>query len=123
MDGEAWRATVHGIAKSRTRLSDFTSLYSTLTTLDSNVGGESLDELSWWCGSYYFPLGDILKKTWGKDGEDKVEGWEKEMLKGEQICLMHVVFHLLGQSELCFKSYWAIFSGCWTGSCFPPPGW
>ena len=24
MDGEAWRATVHGVAKSRTQLSDFT---------------------------------------------------------------------------------------------------
>lgn len=43
------------------------------------------------------------------DGEDEVEGWEEEMLKGEQICLMHAVFHLLGQSELCFKSHsWAI---------------
>ena len=27
MDGEAWRATVHGVAKSRARLSDFTSLH------------------------------------------------------------------------------------------------
>ena len=27
MDGEAWQATVHRVAKSRTRLSDFTSLY------------------------------------------------------------------------------------------------
>ena len=27
MDREAWRATVHGVAKSRTRLSDFTSLH------------------------------------------------------------------------------------------------
>ena len=26
MDGEAWQATVHGVAKSRTRLSDLTSL-------------------------------------------------------------------------------------------------
>ena len=26
MDGEAWWATVHGVAKSQTRLSDFTSL-------------------------------------------------------------------------------------------------
>ena len=26
MDGEAWWATVHGVAKSRTRLSDFTLL-------------------------------------------------------------------------------------------------
>ena len=25
MDGEGWQATVHGVAKSRTRLSDFTS--------------------------------------------------------------------------------------------------
>ena len=25
MDGGAWRATVHGVAKSRTQLSDFTS--------------------------------------------------------------------------------------------------
>ena len=28
MDGGAWRATVHGVAKSRTQLSDFTSLHS-----------------------------------------------------------------------------------------------
>ena len=27
MDGEAWWATVHGVAKSRTRLRDFTSLH------------------------------------------------------------------------------------------------
>ena len=27
MDGEAWWATVHGVTKSRTRLSDFTYLY------------------------------------------------------------------------------------------------
>ena len=30
MDGGAWWATVHGVAKSRTRLSDFTSLQSRL---------------------------------------------------------------------------------------------
>ena len=28
-DREAWRATVHGVAKSRTRLSDFNSLHFT----------------------------------------------------------------------------------------------
>ena len=27
MDREAWRATIHGVAKSQTRLSDFTSLH------------------------------------------------------------------------------------------------
>ena len=26
MDGEAWRAAIHGVAKSRTRLSDWTEL-------------------------------------------------------------------------------------------------
>ena len=29
MDGRAWWATVHGVAKSRTQLSDFTSLHFT----------------------------------------------------------------------------------------------
>ena len=27
MDREAWRAVIHGVAKSRTRLSDFTFMY------------------------------------------------------------------------------------------------
>ena len=33
MDGRAWQATVRGVAKSRTRLSDFTSLYSKISVL------------------------------------------------------------------------------------------
>ena len=32
MDGEAWQATVHGVAKSRTRLSDFTCLLHLVDT-------------------------------------------------------------------------------------------
>ena len=32
MDGGAWWATVHGVTKSRTRLSDFTSLHFTVVT-------------------------------------------------------------------------------------------
>ena len=32
MDRGAWWATVHGVAKSRTQLSDFTSLHFTLVT-------------------------------------------------------------------------------------------
>ena len=45
MDSRAWEATVHGVAKSRTRLSDFTSphLYSIVTVpiciCINNVGG------------------------------------------------------------------------------------
>ena len=35
MDREAWHAVIHGVAKSRTRLSDFTSLsLSSLVFLD-----------------------------------------------------------------------------------------
>ena len=35
MDGGAWWATVHGVAKSRTRLSDFTLPYLTFLCMDS----------------------------------------------------------------------------------------
>ena len=34
MDREAWRAAIHGVAKSRTRLSDWTELIVFLATID-----------------------------------------------------------------------------------------
>ena len=34
MDRGAWRATVHGVTESRTRLSDFTVLYCTVLWLE-----------------------------------------------------------------------------------------
>ena len=37
MDGAAWRATVHGVAKSRTRLSNFTFTFSTKHPLIHNT--------------------------------------------------------------------------------------
>ena len=37
MDGGAWRATVHRVAKSRTRLSDFTSLHLQRRDGDADV--------------------------------------------------------------------------------------
>ena len=40
MGGGAWQATVHGVAKSRTRLSDFTSLE---LVEGSSVGNEPYD--------------------------------------------------------------------------------
>ena len=33
IDREAWRAAIHGVAKSQTRLNDFTSLHTSLTFL------------------------------------------------------------------------------------------
>ena len=35
MDKGAWQATVHGVAKSRTRLGDFTSLHTTVSIYQS----------------------------------------------------------------------------------------
>ena len=37
MDGRAWWATVHGVAKSQTQLSDFTSLQGFLGSSDGKV--------------------------------------------------------------------------------------
>ena len=37
MDREAWRAAIHGVAKSRTRLSDWTELNWSLVNIDANV--------------------------------------------------------------------------------------
>ena len=50
MDGGAWWATVPGVAKSRTRLSDFTSLllkfiYRTEQTLRGKVFGQLPDPI------------------------------------------------------------------------------
>ena len=56
MDREAWRAAVHGIAKSQTRLSDWAELNSTVTTLTTvgysgmaawNLNGNK--DYSHWC--------------------------------------------------------------------------
>ena len=41
MNGGAWWATVRGVAKSRTRLRDFTSLHFTWTIRDRGGGGKN----------------------------------------------------------------------------------
>ena len=45
MDGGAWRATVHGVAKSRTRLSDFTLTFL-FHALEKDVASHS-SVLAW----------------------------------------------------------------------------
>ena len=45
MDGGAWRAVVHGVAKSRTRLSNFTFTFH-LHTLEKEIAAHS-SVLSW----------------------------------------------------------------------------
>ena len=50
MDREAWRAAIHGVAKSRTRLSDWTEL-SRITKLCSSLYGVEIKEIT----SYIIP--------------------------------------------------------------------
>ena len=38
MDREAWRAAVHGVTKSRTRLNDFTFTFHFIITLEFSAG-------------------------------------------------------------------------------------
>ena len=57
MDGGAWRATVHGVAKSRTRLSDFTLTFH-FHALEKEMAtpvflpGESQGPGAWWAAVY-----------------------------------------------------------------------
>ena len=50
MDREAWWTTVHGVAKSRTRLSDFTSLHLELSmySTTSSINIDSFSSLPIW---------------------------------------------------------------------------
>ena len=61
MDGGAWKATVHGVAKSRTRLSDFTfTFHFSLSRIGEGSGNplqcaclENLrDGEAWWAAVY-----------------------------------------------------------------------
>ena len=47
MDGGAWWATVHGVAKSRTRLSDFTSLHFTSIMSEDKAMAAHTSVLAW----------------------------------------------------------------------------
>ena len=59
MDREAWRAGIHGVAKSRTRLSDWSELnWNSLQNYNTFVGGE---------GEGHVSTGKKKQKTEGKD--------------------------------------------------------
>ena len=64
MDGEAWWATVHGVAKSRTRLSDVTFTFTGV--LWASLVGQLVNNLP------------TMRETWVRSlgGEDPLEkGW------------------------------------------------
>ena len=56
MDGGAWQAAVHGVAKSRTRLSDFTfhfhALEKEMATLQCSCLENPRDSGAWWAAVY-----------------------------------------------------------------------
>ena len=58
MDGEAWWAAVHGVAKSRTRLSDFTftfhfhALEKEMATHSCSCLENPTDRGAWWAAVY-----------------------------------------------------------------------
>ena len=58
MDGAAWKAAVHGVGKSRTRLSDFTfsfhfhALEKEMATHSSVLAGNPRDGRAWWAAVY-----------------------------------------------------------------------
>ena len=56
MDGRAWRATVHGIAKSQTRLSNFTMDTLSLTEKAKTNNGEKTITLTSGAGKTGQPL-------------------------------------------------------------------
>ena len=70
MDREAWRAAVHGVAKSRTRLSDWTELIFPVL-----VGGDRGKELSVFCiHEFNRPwIKSIWEKNFKKFGKTKPE--------------------------------------------------
>ena len=68
MDREAWRAAVHGVAKSRTRLSDWTEL----NALTSNAEEAEVEQV-------YEDLQDLLELTPKKDALFILGGWNAKV--------------------------------------------
>ena len=85
MDGGAWWAKVHGVAKIRTRLSDLTyaSIKKKKNRREERARRKEVNEgthdsraskhkasLGYWdrpetsCQSLHFPLGDVIKSPW-----------------------------------------------------------
>ena len=67
MDGGAWQATVHGVAKSRTRLSDFTFTFH-FHALEKEMATHSSvqnprDGGAWWAAVYGITESDTTEAT------------------------------------------------------------
>ena len=69
MDGEAWKAAVHGVAEGRTRLSDFTLTFH-FRALEKEIATHS-SVLVWGIPGMREPGG--LPRLWGRTESDTTE--------------------------------------------------
>ena len=63
MDREAWRAAIHGVAKSRTRLSDWTDLNQSYSSSSTHVWMWELDYKESWAPKNWCFWTVVLEKT------------------------------------------------------------
>ena len=88
MDREAWRAAIHGVAKSRTRLSDWTELKSFETIMNTSWFLQTfLHLLKWfllWYGNIQIPLAITAIQ------EDKLEGDCSGCWVNVIFCMVHL---------------------------------
>ena len=81
MDREAWRAAIHGVAKSRTRLRDWTELKTQLILEGQAISGGSLYIKMPWG----FPGGPVVKNPPSHVGDvGLIPGWGAKILTGHR---------------------------------------
>ena len=66
MDREAWRAAIHGVAESRTRLSDWTELNWNLELRMSNVERDRVGESDIYTAKYSKSMWQVLLELQAK---------------------------------------------------------
>ena len=72
MDGEAWRATVHGVAKSWTQLSDFTFFSFSFTEISDGEGNGNPLQYSFLPGKSHGQRSLMDYSPWGCEESDNL---------------------------------------------------
>ena len=105
MDGETWSAAVHGIAKSRTRLSDFTftfhfhALEKEMATHSSVLAwGNPRDGGGWWVAVYAVVQSRTRLKWLSSSSRTPAVKWRSFTLE-KGICLSSLLIQMLISSE------------------------
>ena len=83
MDGGAWWVTVHGVAESRTRLSDFTFTFH-FHALEEEMATHS-SALAWRIPGTGEPVGCHL---WGRTESDTTESTQQQQQQQQSHCCM-----------------------------------